>query len=300
MYSYYANWQKNDKEKCLFLLLFARYFVPLSNIIDNHFNNDLPHTMKKILFLFFAVLLPLFAAAQDDDFTADRPGTTNSADILPLGRLQWETAVGWERSKLDGPSTTTWTLNSSTLRYGIGGRAEIHLQADRLLSSCDGEHDGGFANVAVGTKVRLYTPETDGPLLPAVCLLGNVFVPGGSDAAFLPRYWGGQVGLVFQHELAPWCTLNYDGELTWSDDERPQAFLGICLGFTLSDRLSLVAEEYNYNQSGGSESWIGLGLGWQIAPRLQLDLGTDLSLNHFGDYHNLTVGLVWQLTKFSH
>ena len=103
-----------------------------------------------------------------------------------------------------------------------------------------------------------------------------------------------------QHELAPWCTLNYDGELTWSDDERPQAFLGICLGFTLSDRLSLMAEEYNYNQSGGSESWIGLGLGWQIAPCLQLDLGTDLIINHFGYYHNLTVGLVWQLTKFSH
>lgn len=256
--------------------------------------------MLRIFVLFFT-LFPLLALAQEEEFTADRPGITNSTDILPAGRLQWETGMGFDRMKADGVTSTTWTLNSSTLRWGIGGPAEVHLQTDYLYTSEEGDHYGGLANVAVGTKINLYSPsaaaEGRGGLLPEICLLANVFVPGGNDAHYLPRQWGGQLGLVFQHELTPWCTLNYDGELTWSDDERPQAFYGACLCFQLSDRLFLLAEEYNYNQTGGTESWVGLGAGLIVAPRLQLDLSTNMSLNYPKRYANLMVGVSWQLTK---
>ena len=55
--------------------------------------------MKRI-FVFLLVFLPVFVMAQESvGFTADRPGSTTSVDVLPRGRVQWETGIGWERSK---------------------------------------------------------------------------------------------------------------------------------------------------------------------------------------------------------
>ncbi len=48
-----------------------------------------------ILLSFF----PLSALAQSEEagFTADRPGATTGIDVLPKGRLQWETGVGYQQ-----------------------------------------------------------------------------------------------------------------------------------------------------------------------------------------------------------
>ena len=70
-------------------------------------------------------LLPLLASAQSEEvgFTADRPGATTGTDVLPKGRMQWETGIGFERSKLDGPAVNTWTLNTTLLRWGFSDYA---------------------------------------------------------------------------------------------------------------------------------------------------------------------------------
>ena len=245
---------------------------------------------------FSLVLLPLCALAQTEEagFTADRPGATTGVDVLPKGRVQWETGIGFERSKMDGPAATTWTLNSSLLRWGISESAELRLQADYLYSSCEGAHTNGLSNVAIGTKVKLF----EGcKAVPAVSLLGNVLIPGGSDAEYLPRYVGGQMGLLFQNELTSWLSLGYEADLIWSDSARPTVFWGFCLGFQVTDRCSLIAEEYNYNMAGGHENWIELGAAYQLTPRLQLDLATDISLNDPKHYFNLLAGIAWQITK---
>ena len=75
---------------------------------------------------------------------------------MPKGRVQWETGIGYERSKMDGPAAKTWTLNNSLLCWGISESAELRLQADYLYSSCEGVHTNGLSNVAIGTKVKLY------------------------------------------------------------------------------------------------------------------------------------------------
>ena len=252
--------------------------------------------MKKVVVLLLA-LLPLSAVAQSEEagFTADRPGATTGVDVLPKGRMQWETGIGYERSKMDGPATTTWTLNNSLLRWGISESAELRLQADYLYSSCEGAHTYGLSNVAIGPKIKLC--DGWGGFVPAVSLLGNVLVPGGSEAEFLPEEWGGQMGLLFQNELASWLSLGYETDLIWSDAAKPTFFWGACLGFQLNDRLSLMAEEYNYNKPDGHENWVELGAAYMLTPRLQLDLATDLSLNYPKRYFNLMVGIAWQITR---
>ncbi|MCR4921017.1 MAG: transporter [Bacteroidaceae bacterium] len=227
-------------------------------------------------------------------FTADRPGATTGTDVLPRGRVQWESGVAWERSKLDGATATTWTLNTSLFRWGFSDFAELRLQADYLSGRCGGIHTSGFSDVALGTKARLF----DGwKSVPAISLLANVLLPGGSDADYLPQHFGGQMGLLFQNQFASWCSLGYEADLVWSDSRRPTVFFGLCLSFSLSDRLSLVVEQYNTNTSDNTECWSELSLAYQLTPPLQLDLGTDLSLNHFGDYRNAMIGVAWQITK---
>lgn len=264
--------------------------------------------MKKVIVLLLVTLLPLLALAQSEEagFTADRPGASTGVDVLPKGRVQWETGIGLERSKMDGPAATTLTLNTSLLRWGISESAELRLQADYLYSSCEGTHINGFSNVAIGTKVKLYTPslgEGRGGLVPAVSLLGNVIFPerclpsfGGGGGDLLPEEWGGQMGLLFQNELTSWCSLGYETDLIWSDAAQPTFFWGACLGFQLNDRLSLMAEEYNYQYSDSHENWVELGAAYMLTPRLQLDLATDLSLNYPKRYFNLSIGVAWQIT----
>ena len=251
--------------------------------------------MNRLFLLFLSALLPLCTSAQaEEGFTADRPGATTGVDVLPKGRLQWETGVAWEHSKFDDPTATSWTLNTSLLRWGFSDVAELRLQADYLYTRSDGTHTNDLSNVAIGTKVKLYE---GWKAVPAVSLLTNVLIPGGSDDSYLPKKWGGHIGLLFQNQLSSWWSLGYEGDLIWSDDSRPLAFFGLCLGFALNDRLSLIVEEYNYNQTGATECWSELSLSWQLSPRVQLDLGTDLSLSHFADYHNLMLGVSWQITK---
>ena len=91
--------------------------------------------MKKVIVLLLVTLLPLLALAQSEEagFTADRPGATTGVDVLPKGRVQWETGFGYERTKVvEDVAVTTWTVNSSLLRWGISESAELRLQADYL------------------------------------------------------------------------------------------------------------------------------------------------------------------------
>ena len=254
--------------------------------------------MKLKVLTIMVALLPLLALAQSEEgagFTADRPGATTGVDVLPKGRVQWETGFGYERTKVvEDVAVTTWTINSSLLRWGISESAELRLQADYLYTDVEGTHVKGLSNVAFGTKVKLFE---GWKAVPAVSLLGNVLVPSSSDDDFLPEEWSGQMGLLLQNELTSWCSLGYEADLTWYGGTKPIFFWGACLGFQLNDRLSLMAEEYNSHYEGLHENWVELGAAYMLTPRLQLDLATDIYLNYPKRYFNLMVGIAWQITK---
>lgn len=226
-------------------------------------------------------------------FTADRPGATNGPDVLPLGRLQWETGVGYEYHKPKGEgSHRQWTLNTSMIRFGIFPAAELRVQADYSRISAGGSNHAGLSHLSVGTKVRLHEGHL---LMPAMSLLAVVFVPG--SAQLLPEHWGGLIGLVGAHEPTERWSIGYDAELTWMDDDRPVLFCGISLGYALSQRLSASLEEYNDFAPDGNGHWAELSAALQLSKRLQLDMGLDVSLREPLRYACLTFGLSWQLNQ---
>lgn len=246
--------------------------------------------IKKLLLLF--VLFPSSIFAQEYSvFTADRPGMTTGTDVLPKGRIQWETGVGVEHSSIESPSNTTWTINTSLLRLGISDYAELRLQADGLYTSSDEGCYGGLANMIVGTKLHLF----DGwKAIPEMSLLANIMIPGGKDSNFLPENVGGQLGVLFQNNLSSKLSLGYEADVIWGDEEKPTVFGGVCLNFQASDKLNLMIEEYNYNNVH-TQYWMEIGAAFMVSKRLQIDVATDLSLQYPKRYCNLSLGLAWQI-----
>jgi len=268
-------------------------------------------------------LFSLSAMAQSESeeagFTADRPGATTGVDILPKGRVQWETGMGFERVKLGELAIDIWTFNTSLFRWGISKSAELRLQTDYLYSTIGDEHLKGFSNVGIGTKVIIFEGwkaaikrEQNGActdsaerkqarlkakVVPAISVLSNVFIPGGGKSDFMLTKWSGQMGLLFQNELTSWCSLGYETDVLWYSEVKPTFFWGFCLNFQLCDRFSLMVEEYNNQYYGLHDNWMEFGAAYQLLPRLQLDFSADLSLNYPKDYINFMFGVAWQINK---
>ena len=238
------------------------------------------------------LFFPLYTYAQgENDFTADRPGATTGTDVLPKGRIQWETGVGVEYTSMESPSTTTWTINTSLLRFGISDYAELRLQVDGLYTCNDEDNYGGLANLIIGSKLHLF----DGwKAIPEMSLLANILIPGGKNSNYLPKNIGGQLGLLFQNDLSSKLSLGYEADIIWGDEEKPTAFGGVCLGLQVSDKLNLMLEEYNYNNVH-TECWMEIGAALMLSKKVQIDVAADVSLQYLKRYYNFSIGLAWQI-----
>ena len=237
--------------------------------------------------------LGLFAQ-ETAEFTADRPGATGGPAVLPKGRLQLESGVAWERSALDGPWSTTWTVNTSMLRWGISDMAELRFQADYLISSTDGEKQSGFDSIIFGTKAKLYE---GGKILPEVAIMANVMVPGKKGSAFLGDKWGGQIALLCENSITDWFSVGFEADLIWHGVGAPEVFFGGCLSFQPWEKFCVMLEEFNYGSGGEIQCWSELSCAYQVAPRVQLDLASDLCLSDPSHYGILMLGVSWQITK---
>ena len=256
--------------------------------------NDSYWTYYRVIAIVLS-FLPLAALAQTEEagFTADRPGATTGVDVLPKGRLQWEMGMGYQQVRQDGATSYIWTLNTTLLRFGISDYAELRLQGDWNNEGGEIFDYNGSENVSIGAKARLF----DGwKFVPAVSLLGNVFIPS-KHYDNMPNNWSGQMALLFQNQLTQRLSLGYQGQLTWFDSEKPIIFYGVCLGYALNDRWQLMAEEYNYKYPESTENWMELGAAWQLSRRLQIDVNTDINLNDFKSFWSIAVGVAWQITK---
>ncbi len=250
--------------------------------------------MRKIALTLMLIMIvsPLFAQ-EERGFTADRPGATEGVDVLPKGRVQWESGFSFELDKWDDCNEKVWTLNTSLLRWGFSDYAELCVRAQYLYVNIDGNCSTGLNDVGFGTKVRLL--EGKG-LVPSMGLLANVLVPGGSNT-FLPKNWGGDIALAIANKPISVLSLGVSGKLIWLDAARPIFETSFGVTYNVTDRFLLMLDEYNRNYSTGAEYCLELSAGWQVASRLQLDLGVDILLNAPAKRQNIFVGFAWQITK---
>lgn len=252
------------------------------------------------LFFLTTALLPLCLMAQEEetaDFTSDLFGGITGVDIMPKGRLQWETHAFFEHSTMFGGKSDTWCTNMSVFRYGINSTTELSMQAAWLYTTDEGVDYRGISDMAVGFKTRLFE---GWKAVPAISLRGLLYIPGGENYSFLPDNFGYQLDLTFFNQLCSWCNLGYQGTIIWDDTPRPTIVWGAYLDFALADRLTFSVEErncyYGADEDEQLQPWVGLTLSYQVHPRAELGLASDVSLRHPSEFYNLALGVAWQLT----
>jgi len=248
--------------------------------------------MKRIISLLLFIV-PLTLGAQG--FTADRGGEVNGVEVLPKGRFQLETGVGWERQVPD-ETLNTWTINTTLLRFGISPHAEIRFEGRYDIENYMGKSKDGFKDVFVGVKSLIF----DGwKFVPKVALIASIEIPGSKNSAFLAEDWGNEISIAFRNQITSILHLDYEFKMVWNDNTKTTPFFGVALTYALSPKVTLAAGQSNYfyRDGTGTQSWFDVTATWLVAPRLQLDFTTFFSLDEFNKYNNIQIGLAWQITK---
>lgn len=242
--------------------------------------------MKKLL-LCISLILMLHGAAVaqtgDPEISADRPGMSTGTDVMPKGKIQWETGIAYES---EGGSAT-YTLNNTLLRFGLEEWAELRVGMDLLHS--DGTT--GLSALNIGTKIGL--TENQG-WVPAIALMANLQCPHIGSQAFTPAHLAPQLYVLFQNQVTSWFNIGYNVGAEWDGTlAEPTAFAAVCLGFSLTQGLGCFVESYNYFHSLGDTYAIDLGLNWVVARNLQLDVAANIDLNNEENHFMLSGGVAW-------
>lgn len=243
---------------------------------------------KKLLFIAALFMLLNTAMAQNETSTisADRPGMSTGTDVMPKGKIQWETGVGYE--SVGG--SATYTLNNTLLRYGLVDRAEIRVGMDLL-------HEGsttGLSALNVGTKISLV--ENRG-WIPAVSLMANMQSPHIGNKSFLPSHLAPQLYILCQNQVTEWMNIGYNIGAEWDGAvAEPSTFGAICLGFSITENLGCFVESYNYFHSQGNIYAMDFGFNWVILSNLQLDIATNLSLQEMQNHMMVSGGIAWLIS----
>ena len=85
--------------------------------------------------------------------------------------------------------------------------------------------------------------------------------------------------------------------LTLSDGitATPTTFLGLNLGFSLTDNVSTYIETFNYLHPDGNQYLTEIGFTFNPMPRLQLDVEADFDVQNMKDYFRMGCGIAWRI-----
>ncbi|MGC4042927.1 MAG: transporter [Armatimonas sp.] len=225
-------------------------------------------TLVKLL----VVMLAVGASAHaDGPIETDRPDFTESANVVPKGRLQIES--GFTSLRERGGRTTG--VPEALFRGGVDGRWEWRLGLPNYIDSRSGaERLRGFGDTYLGAKIKL-TPaegEFNASLIPAVMLPGGR--SGLRSEAVAP-----EIKLCVAKPLSEKHSLSGMLYGAWPKEEgRRNSVLQstLSLGTALGERMAAFTEYAGtFAKRGGSEHVGHFGLTYLATPEQQWDL-------HFG------------------
>ncbi len=188
-------------------------------------------------------LWPLAALAQG--INPDRPDLTTSAELVPVGALQIETGLEYERARVGGGPTQHQFSTQAVLRAGLAAVLEVSLEGEPFVWQ-RGDHDSaGSGDYLLGLKYRLYAPPegSGGPLVAVkpFVKLPTARAPIGSERLDAGALLLLSIGL-------PWgLSLDVNAGAAALGQRRPEGFLpqGVASGslsWAVTERLSTITE----------------------------------------------------------
>ena len=260
----------------------------------------------KLFDIAIGILLAVPAAASElRDLCADRPGLDTPACTVDRGHLQLEIGVGdWTLEKNRAEETDQVLVGDAQLRFGVTDAIEARLgwtpygyvrSRDRMTGEID-EADG-VGDMTFGLKANLIHP--DGKDL-SIALLPYALAPSGQRPIGAGD-WGGGVLVPVTCPLIDRVALALTPEVDAAVDEdgrgRHLAAGGAAgLDLDLSENLSMGAElaAFRDEDPGGhrTHAIAGLSAAWRLRGDWQLDVGSNLGLDHTSPDVEVYAGIV--------
>lgn len=249
--------------------------------------------MKKSILLFVVLLLAGFCRAQEEEisFPTDRPGNVWGAEVLPFNRCSWENGFSYERDH----DNRTIALPSTIYRWGIFHNVEFRIGTDFQLFE-EPPYDTklfGVTPLTIGTKIHCW----DGrETMPSIAFLAQIQSPHVGSADLLPDHLAPSMYLIFENDINDWFAICYNVGAEWDGvTATPTTFLGLNLGFSITDDLGTYVETFNYLHPDENQYMTEIGLTFTPTPRLQLDIEADFDVQNLKDYFRIGCGIAWRI-----
>lgn len=228
------------------------------------------------------------------DMVTDRPDQTESASIVPSGKIQTEIGVVLTADQVGDVRTVTALFPTMLLRVGVTRLFEIRLAGDvenRSIIRDDETLSGDIqlSNVALGLKSKL--AEESGAM-PELALLAHLTLPIGPDA---PEGVGfGDIRLAAAHTITDQFSLGYNIGAEASDDpnESLRGIYTVAFGVGLGNGAGSFVELYGDApwEDGAAHSF-DAGFTYTPAPRVQVDLSGGFGISEAAEDFLLNVGI---------
>lgn len=251
--------------------------------------------MKKFLSLLLLLPLSLMMMAEEEEWMApDRPGMATGTEVIPFKKVMWET--GFEGGWIAG--THVMTLPTTMFRFGITSFAELRLEYDGLLLQDDKKWDYELAPLVLGTKVRVFDGSEKYKWIPKVSLMVNLAIPCTKEMAST-MHVAPSVYALFSNDVTDWFNIGYNVGAEWDGVSAiPATFLGVCLGFNITDNLGAFVESYNYFTKYGignteADPNLDFGFNWLVHKKVQLDIYAGFSCLKPKEFSMVGFGVAW-------
>ena len=249
--------------------------------------------MKKSILLFAILMIAGFCHAQEEEFSfpTDRPGNVWGTEVLPFHTISWENGFSFERVQ----GERTIALPSTILRYGIFENVEVRVGTDfQLLEEQPSQTQlFGITPLTIGTKILCFEG-TD--YLPSVGVLAQLQSPHVGSVDLLPDHLAPALYLIFENDINDWFAVCYNVGAEWDGvTATPTTFLGLNLGFSLTDDLGTYVETFNYLHPDGNQYMTEIGFTYNPIPQLQLDMEADFDVQNLKDFFRVGCGVAWRI-----
>lgn len=226
-----------------------------------------------ILLLISSVLMAQEQPAEELWMEPDRPGMATGTGVMPFRGVMWET--GFEATF--GRNEYSVLLPTTMFRFGITKFAELRIEYDGSLVCCDDKKwSYAVAPLVLGTKVRVFDGSEQYKWIPKTALMVNLAIPCTKEMAET-MHVAPSVDLLFSNDVTDWFNIGYNVGVEWDGVQtKPNTFLALCLGFTVTDWMGAFVESYNYFTNYGkntdADCGIDAGFNFMVHDRVQLDV----------------------------
>lgn len=260
--------------------------------------------LRSLTALALAFTAAPLSAQELRDFCGDRPGLGTPPCVVDKGHVQVEVGLAdWTLDKQPDSREDTVLLGDFIARIGVTDTTELRLgwtpyghvrTRDRLTGRV--ERQGRIGDVTVGIKQNLSQPDGDGL---SVAVLPYATLPVGREPVGAGD-WGAGLLVPVSYEVGKGVKLALTPEVDAAVDEdgdgRHLAY-GSVVGVSdeLTDTVSATIEFQALRDRDPSghetQELAGLSLAWQPQEQTQLDVGSNLGLNHNAPDVELYVGV---------